>query len=783
MTDVFLSYSRKDKAFVQTLHDSLRAQQREIWVDWQAIPLTADWWQEIERGIEGTNTFVFVISPDSVVSDVCRQEIDHAVKHNKRLVPIVHREGFEAAQVHPMLSKYNWLFFRETDEFDRGFADLITAIETDLEYVRSHTRLTERAVEWENQVRNESFVLRGDDLKFAEQWLATGEQKTPVPTELQREYIRASRTTEEATQILIEAGQKAEKLVQDAKRRAAIASAVFGVALMGAGIAGSWAFKERSDARSTRENAQKTEQAANQKVTDAERRAQGITQRADQQLKSAVARVKLAETKVKRAQTDVDRAKAEQAKVQAESKQQSLEAQRKVAAAGQQTQAAKQQTAEAELKRQIANEEVNIAEGRLREAKGAVNVATAEVQQKVTALQKLDVDLKQAQNQINLSQQALTEGVGDVPARIAQQTGQKPAIVYVSFISSKQGDRSSEDDPLGLLLITAAGPPLRWQVPQSNRSEVMKVVFEFRRSVLNPRSRNYLVSSQKLYTWLIKPLEEELQKQGINNLVFLADSSFRAMPIAALHDGQKFLVEKYSVGMMPGFSLTDTHPVNLRDAPVLVMGISKQVTPDLTALPGVATEVAQIMKLRSGKSFLNEEVTLQNLKLQRQKYPFKIIHLATHANFTLKELDKSFIQFWDTKLRLNQLDQLGWYDPSVELLVLSACETGIGDQESKFKFGFAGLAIKAGVKSILASLWNVEDFATAELMTEFYKQLRVAPTRSEALRQAQIAMLKSPMIEQNRSLVKAGARPSPEKPTKRSHPYYWASFTIIGNPW
>jgi hypothetical protein len=234
MTDVFLSYSRKDKAFVQTLHDALRAQEREIWVNWQAIPLTADWWQEIERGIEGTNTFVFVISPDSVASDVCRKEIDHAVKHNKRLVPIVHREGFEMAKVHPMLSRHNWLFFRETDEFDRGFADLVRAIETDLEYVRSHTRLTERAVEWQHNARNESFVLRGDDLKLAEQWLARGEQTMPVPTELERDYIRASRTIEEATQILIEAGQKAEKLVRDAKRRAAIASAVFGVALVGA---------------------------------------------------------------------------------------------------------------------------------------------------------------------------------------------------------------------------------------------------------------------------------------------------------------------------------------------------------------------------------------------------------------------------------------------------------------------------------------------------------------------------------------------------------------------
>jgi TIR domain len=196
MTDVFLSYSRKDKAFVQTLHDALHAEQREIWVDWQAIPLTADWWHEIERGIEGTNTFVFVISPDSVASDICRDEIDHAVKHNKRLVPIVRREGFEMSAVHPMLSKHNWLFFRETDEFDRGFADLVRAIETDLEYVRSHTRLTERAVEWEGKQRNESFLLRGMDLAGAEDWLVQGASKQPQVTELQGEFINTSRRIE-----------------------------------------------------------------------------------------------------------------------------------------------------------------------------------------------------------------------------------------------------------------------------------------------------------------------------------------------------------------------------------------------------------------------------------------------------------------------------------------------------------------------------------------------------------------------------------------------------------
>jgi len=244
MSDVFISYSRKDKPFVQTLYQALRSRNREVWVDWDAIKWTENWWQAIERGIEGANTFVFVISPDSVVSEHCRAEIDHAVKHHKRLVPIVYRETEDQA-VHQALQKLNWLFFRNADAFETTLAQLIKAIETDVEYVNAHTRILERAIEWHQAGRNESFVLHGDDLKAAEQWLTQANQ--PHPTALQRDYITASRFAEEATRILIEAGQKAEKLVQAANlrinaaevkvqrstRRARIASTVFGVALVG----------------------------------------------------------------------------------------------------------------------------------------------------------------------------------------------------------------------------------------------------------------------------------------------------------------------------------------------------------------------------------------------------------------------------------------------------------------------------------------------------------------------------------------------------------------------
>ena len=198
--DVFISYSRKDKEFAQVLHQALKENNRDTWVDWQNIPLTAEWWQEIEAGIEAANTFIFVLSPDSLASEVCAKEIDHAVKYNKRLVPIVWRDDFDDKQVHSSLSKHNWLFFRENDNFDTAFGKLITAIDTDLDYVSAHTRYLVRAREWDSKGRNQDYLLRGKDLAQAREWLSQGTEKEPRPTPLQTQYIAESSKTEAACQ-------------------------------------------------------------------------------------------------------------------------------------------------------------------------------------------------------------------------------------------------------------------------------------------------------------------------------------------------------------------------------------------------------------------------------------------------------------------------------------------------------------------------------------------------------------------------------------------------------
>jgi WD40 repeat protein len=195
MSDVFISYSRKDGDFMRRLHESLAARKQDIWVDWEDIPLTADWWREICGGIEAADTFMFIISPDSINSEVCRKEIDHAVEHNKRFVPILHRELTEEEResAHPAINAHNWILFRAQDDFNTAVNHLMAAVETDLSHVREHTRLLVRAREWEIKGRDSSLLLRGRDLLEAETWLFAAGVKEPQPTALHREYIAASR--------------------------------------------------------------------------------------------------------------------------------------------------------------------------------------------------------------------------------------------------------------------------------------------------------------------------------------------------------------------------------------------------------------------------------------------------------------------------------------------------------------------------------------------------------------------------------------------------------------
>ena len=203
MTDVFISYSRKDVDFARQLNDALEAHGREAWVDWEGIPPTADWMAEIHAAIQSARTFVFIIGPHSTVSPVCSREVAHAIEHNKRLVPIV-RNDVPASAVPPELAALNWIFWREHDDPSAAIAQVIQALDTDLAWVQAHTRLLVRAIEWEGKGRDASFLLHGRDLADAErELLAAAQDRAPKPTPLQTRYIIASRGGATARQRLV----------------------------------------------------------------------------------------------------------------------------------------------------------------------------------------------------------------------------------------------------------------------------------------------------------------------------------------------------------------------------------------------------------------------------------------------------------------------------------------------------------------------------------------------------------------------------------------------------
>ena len=203
MAELFISYSRKDKSFVQKLQEALKEANRDVWVDWQDIPPTAEWLKEIASAIDTTQAIVFVISPDSIASQTCNIELTYAHEHNKRLIPIVYRDVIDTGVPEP-LARLNWIFFREQDDFAISLKSLITYADTDLDWVHTHTRLLVRAGEWDQKARDNSFLLRGNDLKEAEDWLGQGGQKQPQPTSLQTQYIVESRkgTTKRQRNIL-----------------------------------------------------------------------------------------------------------------------------------------------------------------------------------------------------------------------------------------------------------------------------------------------------------------------------------------------------------------------------------------------------------------------------------------------------------------------------------------------------------------------------------------------------------------------------------------------------
>ena len=271
--------------------------------------------------------------------------------------------------------------------------------------------------------------------------------------------------------------------------------------------------------------------------------------------------------------------------------------------------------------------------------------------------------------------------------------------------------------------------------------------------------------AQKVYDWLIRPFEADLQPQ-IETLVFVQDGILRSIPMGALHDGEQFLIQKYAIATTPSLSLTTPNPSNRQDLRALALGLSESASidgRDYPPLPYVRQEIDQVQQqLQGSKLLLNEEFTSQRLQQELGDNAYPIIHIATHGVFGTVPEDTFLVTGSKEKLTINELDTLirttEGTEP-LELLTLTACQTAIGDERSAL--GLAGVAVQAGAKSALASLWSIEDAATAQMANRFYQGLNNPGTnKAQALREAQVALLE-------------GGR--------YAHPAYWAPYILIGN--
>lgn len=282
------------------------------------------------------------------------------------------------------------------------------------------------------------------------------------------------------------------------------------------------------------------------------------------------------------------------------------------------------------------------------------------------------------------------------------------------------------------------------------------------REFLEDRSTERYASDEAkaVYDALIRPLENDLKAANPSTLVFINDGVLRKVPMAALYDGEKFLIEKYPVATTPSLSLTTRRPFQRNNTKALVLGLTVEQSP-FSALPNVANEVKEVQKILGGTKLVNQEFTRQGMqqRLERNSYP--IIHMATHGKFGA-DADSTFLLAYNERITINQLDEVlrtRRSDRPVELLTLSACQTAAGDNRSAL--GIAGIAVRAGVKSAVATLWFISDQPTVDLIEKFYQQLlQSGVSKAQALQRAQLELL-----------------------SKREyrHPAVWSPFILIGN--
>ncbi|AFY58626.1 hypothetical protein Riv7116_6277 [Rivularia sp. PCC 7116] len=312
-------------------------------------------------------------------------------------------------------------------------------------------------------------------------------------------------------------------------------------------------------------------------------------------------------------------------------------------------------------------------------------------------------------------------------------------------------------------IVSLPKQPLRHYTTAISENELEKMVQKMRRAIRrNFLKKQHFAICQEIYNLLVKPLETDLAASEIKTLTFVLDGSLKNVPLAALHDGKQYLIEKYNLALAPGMQLLDPQPLASQKMQVLIGALSEG-RQGFVPLPGVKNEVEKINTEISTQVLLNQKFTSKALQKQISQTPFPIIHLATHGEFS-SEAEDTFVLTWDNRLNVKELGNIlqsreqSTTNP-IELLVLSACKTASGDKRAPL--GLAGVAVRSGARSTIASLWAVDDEATSQMMVDFYEQInQPGVTKAEALRKAQIKTLQQ---------------------SKFRHPYYWAAFVLVGN--
>ncbi|MGZ8159700.1 MAG: CHAT domain-containing protein [Methylobacter sp.] len=314
-------------------------------------------------------------------------------------------------------------------------------------------------------------------------------------------------------------------------------------------------------------------------------------------------------------------------------------------------------------------------------------------------------------------------------------------------------------DRLELLLSLPEG--LQRYTVYRDRSEVRREVKQLRAALESRGTPEFLPYAQALYDLLIRPVAADLIKSRIETLVFVPDASFRIIPLAALHDGKDFLIRRYAVATSPGLTLTDPHPIQRESARALVAGLSEG-SQGFQPLPNVRDEIRNIAEQFSSTILENHSFQVNNMRKHLMENSYRIVHIASHGQFN-RTVANTFVLASDGKISLDALGKMmgvsRYRNEPVELLTLSACQTAAGDDLAAL--GLAGVAVKAGARSALASLWFINDTASANLVSEFYRQLKnPGLSKAKALQKAQWVLLNDERYE---------------------HPGYWAPFLMIGN--